>query len=680
MRLPFQQSLDFHQGQTLIDWPYNIPIDEDFPEDSANKLAAMESFNKHLFRPNTYLHKWWARRSGTTFRYILKQLVDNPAKRDFYEGGGLEGKIIFDPMMGGGNTLHEAIRMGANVIGMDIDPIPVLQARASLNHCSIKQKKDIFKEFREVLIKKLSNFYITDCPNCMSKSEIQFILYGLRKRCLCGEAIIIDSLLLRKDHAGEIRICPDCHAVYSFEKHTCMKKLDIPLVEKKEKRCGKCNTLFSDILTEPFPSRYLPLVIVGLCPEHGSFFKPVTTEDIARIDQAHMEAKKIDFGDPQRFAVPQGPKSKDLIRRGVKNYIDLFTPRQLIYLKNASDFISELSFDDRQWLSLLVSTSLEFNSLLCGYKGGDIRRPGAIRHVFSHHAYSFPYTALENNPVFSGNSSGTLNRLFNDRIVKAARWAVGPLETRLSETRNVKVQIKGEIDAGEKARSWDDLKDGKRKFIILQCDAASAEIRKEIADYIVTDPPYYDSVQYSDLSNFFRVWLSRFLPDDADWHYNPLDSAVCEDNYSDTGKYGTVLGKIWKTCNHALNKEHGRLIFTFHHWRPEAWAELTLSLKKADFLLVNRYVVFSENPISVHINGLNSLKHDTILVLRPAVTSGEEKEWVKPSIIDTKDSYNFCRNCGDALGWFLGSNLTKHEIQMGWKQMVEGNENGKIPG
>lgn len=30
-------------------------------------------------------------------------------------------------MMGGGTILHEAIRLGANVIGYDIDPIPVLQ-------------------------------------------------------------------------------------------------------------------------------------------------------------------------------------------------------------------------------------------------------------------------------------------------------------------------------------------------------------------------------------------------------------------------------------------------------------------------------------------------------------------------------------------------------------------------
>ena len=36
-------------------------------------------------------------------------------------------------MRGGGTTLHEAIRLGANVVGADIDPIPILQARASLS-------------------------------------------------------------------------------------------------------------------------------------------------------------------------------------------------------------------------------------------------------------------------------------------------------------------------------------------------------------------------------------------------------------------------------------------------------------------------------------------------------------------------------------------------------------------
>src|SRR2546423_15045246 len=86
--------------------PDIVPIDESFPEAEANELAKLESYNKNLFRPNTYLHKWWARRSGVTFRYILKQLVSDAERRDYYAPGGLEGITILDPMMGGGTTLH----------------------------------------------------------------------------------------------------------------------------------------------------------------------------------------------------------------------------------------------------------------------------------------------------------------------------------------------------------------------------------------------------------------------------------------------------------------------------------------------------------------------------------------------------------------------------------------------
>ncbi len=90
----------------------NIPIDATFDETFADELARLETYNKHIYRPNTYLHKWWARRCGSTFRLILKALAADEAQRDFYTAGGLAGKIVLDPMMGGGTTMHEAIRLG----------------------------------------------------------------------------------------------------------------------------------------------------------------------------------------------------------------------------------------------------------------------------------------------------------------------------------------------------------------------------------------------------------------------------------------------------------------------------------------------------------------------------------------------------------------------------------------
>ncbi len=120
----------------------------------------------------------------------------------------------------------------------------------------------------------------------------------------------------------------------------------------------------------------------------------------------------------------------------------------------------------------------------------------------------------------------------------------------------------------------------------------------------------------------------------------------------------------------SLNKEHGRLIFTFHHWDPEAWAELALSLKRAGFVLMSRWVVFSESPASVHIRDLQALKHDVILVLKPEIGEGEAPRWPKPAQIDATDSYTFCRDCGAALGWFLSTELSEVQIRDQWRDLA----------
>ncbi|HUW13941.1 MAG TPA: hypothetical protein VM537_29730 [Anaerolineae bacterium] len=658
-----------------------LPIDRAFPEEQANELARLESFNKHLYRPNTYLHKWWARRSGTTFRYILKQLVNDSARSDFYAPGGLEGKVILDPMMGGGTTLHEAVRMGANVIGIDIDPIPFLQLQATLTAGDVRHKRRVFNDFVAQLEERLSPLYQTVCSTCEAECETQFVLYGLRRRCACEEVILVDSLLLREDTdpAQSVYICSHCGLVYSGNSHQCTGQLGTLVAVRGHTRCETCGSTYAELVDEPYWKRYKPLVVVGRCPQHGQFFKSIGDHELRHLEGAGRRLAALNLARGEAFRVPNGPKSGDLRRRGITTYTELFGPRQLLYLACCREILASVPDQDRLWLALLVSTSLEFNSMLCGYKGSGLRRPGAVRHVFSHHAYSFPYTALENNPVCRTKTSGTLRRLFHDRIWRAGRWAAQPVETRTTGNRRVKARIRGEVDAAEPVSDWPELTDGHRKFLVLQADAATVAIPEGLVDYVVTDPPYYQNVQYSDLSHYFRVWLRALLPDVADWGYDPLASAVSEGDAAGNRKYGEVLANIWEKCHRALDKSHGRLIFTFHHWSHEAWAELTLSLKKAGFVLVNRYVIFSENPTSVHIRDLNALKHDAILVLRPAMADGESPRWPQPSQVDSTLSRSFCSDCAAALGWFLNADLADDEVREEWRRLVGEGRNAKAP-
>ncbi|MFZ0545916.1 MAG: hypothetical protein WAM60_10790 [Candidatus Promineifilaceae bacterium] len=659
-----------------------LPIDRAFDVDFANALARYESYNKHLYRPNTYLHKWWARRCGTTFRLLLKHLVEAEHRRDYYSPGGLEGKVILDPMMGGGTTLHEAIRMGANVIGADIDPIPILQARATLAELPLPTLEDAFDTFFEQLQTKIGPYYTTACPDCNRQSVLRFMLYGLKRYCACGPATFVDSFILRRESNGTvIQLCPNCYNVTTDANGCpCTPQPDKrPLFLKTTRRCPDCNQPFRDDFNTPFYARYVPLVRVGRCPRHKLFFDSPQTADLECLTSIDKLRSALPH-DPT-LAVHPGPKSGHLSRRGITNYADLFSSRQLLYLNCAIKLLDQFDPLIRLNLSLLISTSLEFNSMLCGYKGSAVRRSGAIRHAFSHHAYYFPYMALENNPINPRKSSGTLKKLFHSRLRRARKWAENPIEREIGKSGTKKVVVTDEVDYGREVEEPEAFHGAERRFWLRQGSSAVLPLPDNSVDYIVTDPPYYDSVQYSDLAAFFRVWLEKMLPDGSQpgirWSYDMNGSAVAvhrseNGHYQKDRPYDIVIGQIFKECYRVLRKGNGssgRLIFTYHHWNPQSWAAITAALKQSNFVLVNRYVVHSENPISVHIAGFRALTDDTILVLAPKEV-GVGGHWERPHQINTTESAAFCQDCGTLLGWLLTADLEPKDIYGVWEKIL----------
>ena len=651
---------------------HSVRIDNGFPEEFVDRLSRQEVFNKHLFRPNTYLHKWWARRCGSTFRTILKQFAPDEDLSDYYAAGGLEGKIVLDPMMGGGTTLHEAIRLRANVIGADIDPIPVIQARASLTQAELTDLRAAFKRFYADLYRSLGHYFQTECPTCERTTDIQYSLYGVQKRCACRSVVQIDQYDLRHEGDRVISINPDSWEIAARQGSENGVGEGPSLIVKGEKRCPACGHQFEEMLELPFYARYAPIAIVGACERHGIFFRSPGEPDLERIREADAERDCLDFGPPADFAVMDGVKSGDLLRRNIRSYLDVFSSRQLLYLHNAIRQLRDYTGINKLVLGTLVSTSLEFNSMLCGYKGWYKRRPGAIRHVFALHAYSFQYTALENNPVNSRKSSGNLQQLFHDRVERGRKWAALPVERRIDpDGQKELVKIAGESDDGEEVFDQGGLAEGQRRFWLIQGDSRSLPIASDSVDMVVTDPPYYDSVQYGNLAAFFRVWLTRLLPDAAEWDYDETRTAVAVDAADNAGNFASALTGILGECRRVLKPHTGRMVFTFHHWDSGAWAELTIALKTAGFRLQNAYVVFSEHPISVHIRNLKSIRHDSVLVLA-AHDSAASARWEPVTDIDSTDSETFCRQCGATLGWLLDSEITPSEIHAVWKGLIRG--------
>ncbi|MEZ4592838.1 MAG: hypothetical protein R3D55_17090 [Chloroflexota bacterium] len=656
-----------------------IPLDTDFDTDFANQIAQLEAYNKHHYRPNSYLHKWWARRCGSTFRLILKQLVEDEARRNYYAPGGLASKIILDPMMGGGTTLHEAIRLGAHVIGADLEPIPVLQARATLTRVGLEALEKAYKQFFTALRKEIAPFFQTTCPETGLETPINYTLYGVKRICNGRSVIMVDSLVLRVESDGStIQLCPRCHAVL-VDTAVCRcgdSAEKPPLLEKGAKIFAGQPVEFEDDYSIPHYQRYVPLALVIRCPrQKGLRFKAPDASDLARLAQADDLRQALPFALAD-FAIEPGRKSRQLTPREIDNYLDLFSSRQLLYLHHAIQLLPQFPPKIRLNLGLLVSTSLEFNSMLCGYKGKNKRRAGAIRHTFSHHAYSFPYTALENNPVYPRKASGTLQKLFQSRVRNGRLWAQKPRERVISEKLIVKsekrfVEIVGEHDWGEEVVQVAEMTVAQEpSFLLLQGSSTALDLPDGSVDFIVTDPPYFDSVQYSDLAAFFRVWLRYLLPQAANWAYDTQESAVDPHQLDSESRYTELMSGIFAECRRVLKGEDGRFIFTFHHWNPKGWAALTVALRQAGFVLVNRYVVYSENPISVHISGMKALLHDAILVFAPVESAAVV--WERPSRINQSNSEQFCYDCGTFLGWILQQDVAETAVLHLWQQALSG--------
>src|SRR5437868_1821708 len=103
----------------------NRVIEKRFQIPFVAELALREKQIQQNYRPIIAVHKWFARRPGTLFRSILlSEFGDQPVEDTYYRANSFEGVTIADPFMGGGTPLLEANRLGCNVIGTDISPMP----------------------------------------------------------------------------------------------------------------------------------------------------------------------------------------------------------------------------------------------------------------------------------------------------------------------------------------------------------------------------------------------------------------------------------------------------------------------------------------------------------------------------------------------------------------------------
>ena len=98
-----------------------------FPLEDLSNIAKLESWRKEINRPIYHIHKLWAQRARQCFFAQMCWQHLTPSSTNimdaFYRPSRLTGAVVFDPFMGSGTTLGEAAKLGAHVIGREINPV-----------------------------------------------------------------------------------------------------------------------------------------------------------------------------------------------------------------------------------------------------------------------------------------------------------------------------------------------------------------------------------------------------------------------------------------------------------------------------------------------------------------------------------------------------------------------------
>ena len=192
----------------------------------------------------------------------------------------------------------------------------------------------------------------------------------------------------------------------------------------------------------------------------------------------------------------------------------MFNDRQLLCLSILGDRIRSIPDPGvRDLFTCLFSGTLEFNNMFASYKG---EGTGAVRHMFAHHILKPERLPLEANVWGTAKSSGSFRTMFEGRILRALDYAEDPFELR-PKARAGKKEGEKVYDLSERlgfdlARDYREFSKGKRVY--LSCgDSSHIDLDDKSVDAVVTDPPFFDNVHYSQLADFFYVWQRHILDD-----------------------------------------------------------------------------------------------------------------------------------------------------------------------
>ncbi len=650
--------------------------DQNFPFEHLSDIAELESWRKEINRPIYHIHKWWAQRLGSVFRAILLSAFAPKGSNVlelFYQPSRLSGAVIFDPFMGSGTTVGEALKLGARAIGRDINPVAHFIVRNALGVHSRLKVIETFRTIERDIAQALRRFYRARLPEGGTAEVLYYFWVKVVPCPKCERTVDLFSSYIFAQHAypahnPEARaLCPCCGAInvlrYDAERATCSTCREVfkPTVGPAhgvKATCPGCGCTFPIAKTvqgrgEPPGHRLFAKMVLR---SNGSKeYLPCDDYDAALYDKASSLLKQRKNAYPV-ITIEPGYNTNQVLNYCYMHWHQMFNDRQLLCLSLLAERIGIIPDERvRGLFACLFSGTLEFNNLFASFKG---EGTGAVRHMFSHHILKPERTPLEANLWGTPKSSGAFSTLFESRLLRAFDYCENPFEIRVTQKNG---KIAGEKIYGlsctlghDVARTFPEFQGGKHLY--LSCgDSAKTDLAKESVDAVITDPPFFDNVHYSQLADFFYVWQRYVLARDG-CHDTSSTRSQAEVQQSDPTAFTERLHAVWTECDRVLRPD-GLLVFTYHHSRAEGWRCILEAIVKAGFSIVAAHPIKAEMSVATpKQQAKEPIDLDIILVCRKRTGAGQDTPNLSTLVDDTRQAATQQVTRFNKVGRHLGRN------------------------
>ncbi len=662
-----------------------LPIERGYPIEQVNEIVDRENQSKRYYRPLYTMHKWWARRLGSVFRTIsLYTLIDDPQSISVHDAGSnnqklgdfldsedslqklvndvdlddpdslwqlynedvrVDDKRVLDPFMGGGTSLIEASRFGASVVGNDLNPVAWFTTKKELEagQTDIETLENAFDQVESQVKEELTEHYTTECPECERSADVMYYLWVTELDCTsCPETVSLfkDYRVAKGRYGNKGKynvLCPDCESIFLVDdwRSECECECGHEFVPAEgpakgaEYACTSCGQQYSvmDAGQEQGGYGSRMYAIEYYCPhcddegrERSVYkgYKQAEEEDIQKHKEAveeweesddldsYVPSQKVPLGiltDSTAFEGSIGG-GHNLLGHGFEHWREIFDERQLLCLSKLLSAIDDIEDQNaKEYLLLALSDSLMFSNTFTIYN----LQGHKVEGIFKTNSFKPQKEYVENNVWGTEYGRGTFVKSWK-KVLAGVEWAEAPVERYIEDGSTKKTEPFNQ-PVGEDHE-------------VLCGDMRKLEYENEF-DAVLTDPPYYNNVIYSELSNFFYVWQRLLLKDEYEYFESDVtpraESIVANPaEGKDETDFEEELFQSFSKIHQAL-KQDGVLAFTYHHSDAESWGELLGALCEVGFEVTATYPVTADtNRATYKLTEGESVDFDIIIVARPA--------------------------------------------------------------